>query len=167
MSGRTINWLNPPKKYLKTTKIFFKTTKIYNLTLIYYFVNKSQLSRLFATWNILISWLLCEVTFEEVFVCITSLPSSYRDEFQNFCWYCWGGGSFPYRLLRCCILSQNNLWPASCRGKYCFSARDVISFFTNDWLPAIPTISIFIIFINKRGSYSVFPWHQDSWYTKG
>ena len=26
--------------------------------------------------------------------------------FLNLCWYCWGGGFFPYSLLHCCVLPQ-------------------------------------------------------------
>ena len=36
--------------------------------------------------------------------------SSYRYELLNLCWYCWGGGFFPFRLSSCRIPSENMPW---------------------------------------------------------
>ena len=33
-------------------------------------------------------------------------PSSYSDELINLCWYCWGGGLYPYRLILLLSLSE-------------------------------------------------------------
>ena len=45
---------------------------------------------------------------------------------MKLCWFYWVEGSFLYSLFRCCISSQN--WrPASGRGHYCYSTRDLIS----------------------------------------
>ena len=41
------------------------------------------------------------------------------------------------------------------RGQYCYSARDLISYYTNKWLPAILISPIFKICINKGGTYSI------------
>ena len=41
------------------------------------------------------------------------------------------------------------------RGQYCSSARDLISYYTNKWLPAITISSISKICINKGGTYSI------------
>ena len=74
---------------------------------------------------------------------ITSLLFSYIDEFLKICWYCWGGGFFPYSLLLCWVMSENNLRLASGSGQYCSSALDMICYFTNKWLPSIPISSIY------------------------
>ena len=78
------------------------------------------------------------------------------DGVLNLCWYCWGGGSFLFRLLCCRVLSEKNWRPASGHEQYQSSARDLICYFTNKWLPSIPISSIFNIYISERGTFSVF-----------
>ena len=89
-----------------------------------------------------------------------SLTSPYRDELLNLCWYCWGGGLLPFRLLCCRVPSENNWRLASGHGQYRSSARDLIYYFNNKWLLAIPISSVFKICINEIGTYSVFSWLQ-------
>ena len=101
-------------------------------------------------------WVSDRVVEGEIFWSIKPLPYSYRFFFLNLCCYCWGGGFFPYILLHCRVLSENNWRPALGCGKYWYSECDMICYFTNKWFPAIPIISILNICINKRGTYSVF-----------
>ena len=63
---------------------------------------------------------------------------------------------FSFSLLRCCVLSEDNWRPASGHGQYYSSACDMICYYGNKWLPAIPISSILTIFTHERGNYSVF-----------
>ena len=85
---------------------------------------------------------------------ITSLPYSHQYEFPNLCWYYLGGYFLPFSLLHCRFSFENNWRQASGSRHFWSSARDMISYYKNKWLPAIPISSILKICIKERGTYS-------------
>ena len=128
------------------------------------FGQNSKLARLLATWKMLIvAYCVKELLRKWLCIVDSASHSFYKistfflyDKVLNLGWYCLGGSSFPFILLCLFVSSENNWRPASGRRQYYSSSHDLISYYINKRLPAIPISSIFSICINKRGTYSAF-----------
>ena len=94
------------------------------------------------------NWWKCKNSLYKIY------PSSYSDELINLCWYCWGGGLYPYRLIFSSRLSEIltaglrpwalvfiRTWSDLLLHKYPFARK--------------PISSVFIICINRGIIYSV------------
>ena len=94
------------------------------------------------------NWWQCKNPHHKIY------PSSYSEKLIKLCWYCWGGGLYPYRPIRASILSEiftTGLQPRA----ILFILRDLVCYYTNTWLPEKQISPVFIICINIGRIYSV------------